>query len=105
MSKERNRSSETQYESTDGLKQITNAASVLYMRKNNFSHKQRACPLAPASMDIIDYKNVKLIEQFISERGKILPSRITGVSARKQRALKIAIKRARVLALLPFEKI
>ncbi len=89
--------------SEDGLKQISNAASVLYMRKNNFSAKKRVCPLEAVPVADINYKNIKLLEQFISERGKILPSRITGVSAKKQRALKTAIKRARVLALLPFE--
>ena len=50
----------------------------------------------------IDYKDVKLLQRFISERGKILPSRITAVSAKKQRALSQAIKRARNLALLPY---
>ena len=74
------------------------------MRKNNFSSKKRVCPLDGLPLELITYKNIKLLEQFTSERGKILPSRITGVTAKKQRALKISIKRARVLALLPFEK-
>ena len=89
----------------DGLKQIANAANVLYMRKNNLISKSRSCPLEGVDLSILDYKNIKLIEQFISERGKILPSRITGVSAKKQRALKVAIKRARALALLPYERV
>jgi len=92
-------------ESKDGLKQIHNAATILYMRKNNFSSKKRVCPLEGLDINLITYKNLKLLEQFVSERGKILPSRITGVTAQKQRALKIAIKRARVLALLPFENL
>jgi len=89
----------------DNIKLINNAANILYMRKNNFSSKKRICPLEGVSDSIIDYKNIKLLEQFISERGKILPSRITGVKAKRQRLLKTAIKRARVLALLPFENI
>ncbi|MEQ8827745.1 MAG: 30S ribosomal protein S18, partial [Parvibaculum sp.] len=51
---------------------------------------------------VIDYKDVKLLQRFVSERGKIVPSRITAVSAKKQRALAQAIKRARFLALLPY---
>jgi len=92
-------------EKEDGLRQIHNAATILYMRKNNFSSKKRSCPLEGVGPEIVNYKNVKLLEQFISERGKILPSRITGVSAKKQRLLKTEIKRARVLALLPFENV
>lgn len=93
-----------QEEYQDGLKLIQNAATVLYMRKNNMGSKKRPCPLAGINNEILDYKNMRLLEQFISERGKILPSRITGVCAKRQRLLKKAIKRARVLALLPFEK-
>ena len=51
----------------------------------------------------IDYKDVKLLRTFLTERGKIIPSRITGNSARHQRALTVAIKRARQLALIPYE--
>lgn len=87
----------------DGLKVIHNAASILYMRKNNMTNKAQKCPLEGVSDDIFDYKNLKLLEQFVSERGKILPSRITGVAAKRQRKLRQCIKRARVLALLPFE--
>ena len=101
----RNVKSEVDSYGSDGLKQISNAATVLYMRHNNFTSKKRTCPLDSVAVENINYKNIKLIEQFVSERGKILPSRITGVSAKKQRALKVAIKRARVLALLPFEKL
>lgn len=89
----------------DNLKLIHNAASLLYMRKNNLNAKTRSCPLEGVGEDLINYKNIKLLEQFVSERGKILPSRITGVHAKKQRALKKEIKRARALALLPYEYI
>ena len=67
-----------------------------------FSRRRKSCPFANKSAPRIDYKDVKLLQRFISERGKIVPSRITAVSAKKQRELSKAIKRARFLALLPF---
>ena len=59
-------------------------------------------PSAGANAPKIDYRDVKLLQRFLSERGKIVPSRITAVSAKKQRELARAIKRARHLALLPY---
>lgn len=67
-----------------------------------FFRRRKSCPLTGPSAPKIDYKDIKLLSRFISERGKILPSRITSVSAKKQRLLSRAIKRARNLALLPF---
>lgn len=67
-----------------------------------FFRRKKACPLSGANAPAIDYKDVKLLSRFVSERGKILPSRITSVSHKKQRELAAAIKRARNLALLPF---
>lgn len=67
-----------------------------------FSKRVRKCPLSGKGAANIDYKNIALLKQFISERGKIMPSRITSVSAKKQRALSKAIKNARILALIPF---
>jgi small subunit ribosomal protein S18 len=67
-----------------------------------FFRRKKSCPLTGANAPKIDYKDVKLLQRFISERGKILPSRITSVSHKKQRVLAAAIKRARNLALLPF---
>ncbi|WP_304625223.1 MULTISPECIES: 30S ribosomal protein S18 [Sporosarcina] len=61
---------------------------VCYFTSNNITH--------------IDYKDVDLLKKFISERGKMLPRRVTGTSAKYQRKLTIAIKRARIMALLPF---
>ncbi|RNF39923.1 30S ribosomal protein S18 [Planococcus salinus] len=61
---------------------------VCYFTSNNITH--------------IDYKDTDLLKKFISERGKILPRRVTGTSAKWQRRLTIAIKRARIMALLPF---
>ena len=58
--------------------------------------------MAARHIDYIDYKNTELLERFISERGKILPRRVTGTSAKNQRKVTIAIKRARIMALLPF---
>ncbi|NJM46844.1 MAG: 30S ribosomal protein S18 [Alkalinema sp. RU_4_3] len=62
--------------------------------------RRRISPIKPG--DPIDYKDVDLLRKFITERGKILPRRITGLTARQQRDLTVAIKRARILALLPF---
>lgn len=61
-------------------------------------------PIAEMRIRVIDYKDEKLLSRFISERGKILPRRLSGVSARHQRQLSVAIKRARYLALLPYIK-
>ena len=58
--------------------------------------------IAANHIDYIDYKDVDLLKRFISERGKILPRRVTGTSAKNQRKLTVAIKRARIMALLPF---
>ena len=67
-----------------------------------FFRRRKSCPFAAKNAPKIDYKDVRLLQGFMSERGKIVPSRITAVSAKKQRELARAIKRARNLALLPF---
>ena len=67
-----------------------------------FFRRRKVCPFSGANAPKIDYKDVKLLQRYISERGKIVPSHITAVSAKKQRALAQAIKRARQLALLPY---
>ncbi|MCE9521449.1 MAG: 30S ribosomal protein S18 [Alphaproteobacteria bacterium] len=67
-----------------------------------FFRRRKTCPFSGAGAPKIDYKDGKLLSRFISERGKIVPSRITAVSAKKQRELAVAIKRARFLALLPY---
>ncbi len=67
-----------------------------------FFRRRKTCPFSSKDAPKIDYKDVRLLQRFISERGKIVPSRITAVSAKKQRELAKAIKRARILALLPF---
>lgn len=63
-------------------------------------YRRRLSPIKPD--DPIDYKDVDLLRKFITERGKILPRRITGLTSKQQRDLTVAIKRARIVALLPF---
>ncbi|MCW0183404.1 30S ribosomal protein S18 [Zavarzinia aquatilis] len=67
-----------------------------------FFRRRKSCPFSGPNAPKIDYMDVKLLQRFISERGKIVPSRITAVSAKKQRELAQAVKRARHLALLPY---
>ena len=71
--------------------------SVFQNQKYKFKKK---CPLSGRGAPTIDYKNIKLLKRYISENGKILPSRITSVSQKKQRELSLSIKRARILALI-----
>jgi small subunit ribosomal protein S18 len=67
-----------------------------------FFRRRKSCPFTGDKAPAIDYKDTRLLQRYISERGKIVPSRITAVSAKKQRLLAQAIKRARFLGLLPF---
>ena len=67
-----------------------------------FFRRRKTCPFSGDNAQTIDYKDVKLLQRYMSERGKIVPSRITAVSAKKQRILSKAIKRARFLGLLPY---
>ncbi len=67
-----------------------------------FAKKRKSCPFTASKTDSIDYKDIETLRQFITERGKILPRRITGVSHYYQNMLKQAIKRARHMALIPF---
>ena len=71
-------------------------------QRRPFFRRRKVCPFSGANAPKIDYKDVKLLQRYVSERGKIVPSRITAVSAKKQRDLAKAIKRARFLALLPY---
>lgn len=70
------------------------------MATNVNYYRRRVSPVKPG--EDIDYKNVDLLRKFITERGKVLPRRVTGLTAKQQRDLTTAIKRARILALLPF---
>jgi small subunit ribosomal protein S18 len=67
-----------------------------------FVKKRKQCPFTAAGVQHIDYKDISTLYQFITERGKIIPRRITGVSSYYQRQLAQAIKKARHMALLPF---
>jgi len=67
-----------------------------------FFRRRKSCPFSCPNAPVIDYKDVRLLQGFVSERGKIVPSRITAVSGKKQRELAQAIKRARHIGLLPF---
>ena len=67
-----------------------------------FFRRRKTCPFSGENAPKIDYKDVKLLGRYTSERGKIVPSRITAVSAKKQRLLSKAIKRARFMALMPY---
>ena len=68
----------------------------------SYFQRKKGCPFSGPKAPAIDYKDVRLLTRFVSDYGKILPRHLTGVSAKKQRELAIAIKRARMLALLPF---
>jgi small subunit ribosomal protein S18 len=67
-----------------------------------FFRRRKSCPFTGPNAPKIDYKDIRLLGRYISERGKIVPSRITAVSTKKQRELAKAIKRARFLGLLPY---
>ena len=70
--------------------------------KKTFVRGKKQCPLSKPGAPEIDYKNIRLLSKFVSERGKIIPSRITSVCVKKQRALAKAIKRARYLGLMAY---
>ena len=71
-------------------------------RNSPFEDKKRFCPFSNKNSPVIDYKDVKLLSKYISEKGKIAPSRITNVSRGKQKDLSVAIKRARFLSLMSY---
>ena len=77
----------------------SNFAKLSIFQPNKYKFK-KSCPLSIKGAPVIDYKNIKLLKKYTSESNKILPSRITSVSQRKQRELSRAIKRARLLALI-----
>ncbi len=67
-----------------------------------FFRRRKTCPFSGPGAPVIDWKDVKLLSRFLSERGKIVPARITAVSTKKQRELALAIKHARYMGLLPY---
>ena len=80
-------------------KSQSNFSKLSIFQPNKYKFK-KSCPLSVKGAPKVDYKNIKLLKRYISENGKILPSRITNVSQKKQRELSLSIKRARNLALL-----
>ena len=77
----------------------SNFAKLSIFQPNKYKFKKN-CPLSGKGAPIVDYKNIKLLKKYISENGKILPSRITSISQKKQRLLSLSIRRARNLALI-----
>ena len=77
----------------------SNFAKLSIFQPNKYKFK-RSCPLSVKGAPEVDYKNIKLLKKYVSENGKILPSRITNISQKKQRKLSLSIKRARNLALI-----
>ena len=71
-------------------------------KKKFFYRRKRVCKFCVEKIEYVDFKDTKLLQQFIPERGKILPRRISGTCSLHQRKLQIAIKRARTMALIPF---
>ena len=84
---------------TSNRNKQSNYLKLSIFQPNKYKFK-RSCPLSAKGAPIIDYKNTKLLKKYISENGKILPSRITNISQKKQRELSLSIKRARNLALI-----
>jgi small subunit ribosomal protein S18 len=82
----------------NGRKDFKNKGGASWKR---VSFKKKVCPFKDGALRI-DYKDPRILQKFTSERGKIMPSRISAVSAKSQRKLALAIKRARYLALLPY---
>ena len=80
-------------------KSQSNFAKLSIFQPNKYKFK-KSCPLSIKGAPAVDYKNIKLLKKYMSENGKIMPSRITNVSQKKQRELSLSIKRARNLALL-----
>ena len=78
------------------------AAAAGGATRKPFFRRKKTCPFTGKNAQKIDYKDIKTLQRYVSERGKIVPSRITSVAVKHQRALSIAIKRARFMALLPY---
>tara|TARA_B100001769_G_C21811829_1_gene441614 strand:+ start:123 stop:398 length:276 start_codon:yes stop_codon:yes gene_type:complete len=77
----------------------SNFAKLSLFQPNKYKFK-KSCPLSVKGAPIVDYKNIKLLKKYVSENGKILPSRVTNVCQKKQRELSLSIKRARNLGLI-----
>lgn len=101
MSFSNDRNDRTEDRGERGDKKGPDLQRSLAMRKQFFK-RRKVCPFSGPTAVPIDYKDVRLLSRFVSEKGKIMPSRITGVSRQKQKELSQAIRRARFLALMPY---
>ncbi len=77
-------------------------AEPKFRKKKNFFHRRKVCRFCADSTLSIDYKDSRTLRYFITERGKIIPRRISGTCAKHQRTLTVAIKQARTIAMLPY---
>ena len=77
----------------------SNFAKLSIFQPNKYKFK-KSCPLSVKGAPVVDYKNIRLLKKYVSDTGKILPSRITSISQSKQRLLSTAIKRAKILGLV-----
>tara|TARA_B100000989_G_scaffold226486_1_gene173677 strand:- start:616 stop:888 length:273 start_codon:yes stop_codon:yes gene_type:complete len=84
---------------TSKKNRTSNFSKLSIFQPNKYKFK-KSCPLSIKGAPVIDYKNIKLLKRYVTENGKILPSRITNISQKKQRQLSLSIKRARNLALI-----
>jgi small subunit ribosomal protein S18 len=99
------RSKKRGFHSDDSLNEVREVHSMYEgAHKRLFMRTKRSCPLTGVEPSLVNYKNVKLLSRFISERGRMLPARITGLSTRNQIKVRTQIKLARLLALMPFVK-
>ena len=89
----------TKKRSSNSKSKQSNFAKLSIFQPNKYKFK-KSCPLSNKGAPIVDYKNIRLLKKYMSENGKILPSRITNVCQKKQRELSLSIKRARNLALI-----
>lgn len=90
------------YDKTDSNDTQEGGSENRYGSKRPMFRRRKTCPFSGEGAIRIDYKDVRTLQKFITERGKIMPSRITSVSTKKQRELAQAIKRSRFLSLMPY---
>jgi len=97
-----NTTTETPQQSTTEKTTATKRPMMPTRSRKQFFKKRRSCPFSGPNAVKVDYKNIQLLRKFLSDSGKVLPSRITAVSTKHQRHLSRAVKQARYLALVPY---
>ncbi len=100
MAEKKNFKNKNNYNANDGTISEDGFLRVSLVNQGVFVRRKKVCPLKNVTIAEINYKNLKLLNKFLSERGKIIPSRVTNVSMQKQKALNSAIKMARHLSLI-----